>query len=288
MYQTWTQSFPYALAALAMAILGGILPIFGPILSYFSAVPLYIALFHRSPAVSFFAAFFMCLALSVIGLQINVGFWLITLAPIICIALSHVRYPKNVAPCFIFHRLSLAAITFLCVGFMGFWLTDGAATWVEGYLAPIEELSQKMHFAPTLLIRFFPGILMASWVLMAFGNYMFAFMLAPKMSVSFKHSSASPWFMPPIWDIPFICGLLFVLIGNHFNAASCLVFGISLTLFSCFPLLILGFRRIYTRFSRPAFFWIFFGLSFMLAWPLLFVVLSVFIEPWLNKQAPKN
>lgn len=286
MYSIWARTLPYIFSSIFLVMIGGSLPLVGGLLSYFSSVPLYILLFHLGAPATIIGSFTVCIIISLLQNTQGLGIWITHFLPLVSIALSYRFKPMQVAPYYIFHMLCGVALAIMCLALIVF--SPSFEKKFEQMLPSLELLAKNFHIIPAVLIRFLPGIIGISWVLMSFGNYMFAYTLAPKMSSQFKPYQNNLWYMPHMWDIPFLSGLMFILLNNWFEYSFFYLAGPSMTLFSSFPLLLKGFRNIYTLVNKPAVFWLIFSLSFILAWPLLFVVLSTFVEPWLKNFLKKN
>jgi hypothetical protein len=152
----------------------------------------------------------------------------------------------------------------------------------------LKEAQQKLMAqnagAYQILLSLLPTFMSGSWLLMIFANLHFAKRWCEKKKLKLKWKPQKPKNLPQGWDIILVIGLMILVLFKEPGSPHYM--GKILASFAFLPLAIQGYFTLYKAFKlkrmKPWYFWIFVMISFMLAWPLIIVVILGFVEPVYN------
>ena len=143
----------------------------------------------------------------------------------------------------------------------------------------------KIPMSPDSFIEILPGMLAFFTLLIIWMNFQMACSLALKTNKSIRKPTIKQnIYLPPVWDIALVTSL-WLIIANHLFIDSPLlgIFSHAAACISAFPLFIDGLEiaQLMTRFHRlPRYATvIFIVLTFLLVWPMIFVVVLGLVEP---------
>ena len=159
--------------------------------------------------------------------------------------------------------------------------------WIENLQINFSETVKLLHVqAPNNLFEILPSGVVFLWLLMIWINFQMAYGIAIKVNkAKHKPSIKQNMYLQPIWDIVLIASLCLMLLNNLlFNSLFLAVFSRILVGASAFPLFIDGLEtaQIIARTNKypKIAVRIFLIFTFMLVWPMIFVVLLGLMEPW--------
>ncbi len=273
----------------AFSFMAFFVPILGSIFSYFSLLPIFyvgICLGMKS--------YLLAVIIPLVGYFIllgsaGIGIFSITIfAPSLTILYWHFFKEKNTykySAMDILHRLSSRFLALVTIGFCYLKLTNNPI--FETLTHKIETINNlaKIPSAPNLLIETLPGIISFLGLLMVWLNFQMAYTLALKANKSIrKPTEKQNIFLSPIWDVALITAL-WLIIANHLFIDSPLlsIFSRTALCICAFPLLIDGLEiaQLIAKAYKlpPALTVIFIVLTFLLVWPMIFVVVLGLVEP---------
>lgn len=265
-------------------------PVFGFLLNYLTPIPLLLLGFSMGLHLGFIAVLTTGVLLVIsFGFALTIPFVLSTLMPFLLICFAFLK--KDARGNFVSTDTILDT---LCVwGCIGTLLGLVALDFLG--FNPIQAIEKTINIianatpllqgqSVSFLVEFFPAIMTASWLI----HMLFLSAISQKMLISrnLNLRLVNP-FVPPkkhIWDIELVCGIMIVLAGSHFGSPLLKACGNVVIIYSVFPLAAFGFytlRMIRNYYGLGNFF--FYGaviFAFLLVWPLLFIVLLGFVEPW--------
>lgn len=264
-------------------------PILGFIVSFFALLPLFyvgICLGIRS----FLFSSFIPLAgyIILLGPLGIISFTLSLFLPTFTLLNWHFLKEKNhykFSSIDIVHKLSGYFLALTTIGFCYLKYTN--STVFEVFTRKIEELNniEKMPLISSSIIEIIPGVISFFALLMIWLNFQTAYALALKANKAIrKPTRKQNIFLSPIWDIFFVTAL-WLLTANQLFIGSFLlgIFSRTALCICAFPLLIDGLETTQLiakahNVSR-AFVVIFIMLTFLLVWPMIFIVLLGLVEP---------
>ncbi len=300
------------LSPLQQAILAGVvsafwsmaapfIPLFGIFLAPLFLVPLFLVSFSHPTEFRFLA--FIASSLTILVFQgVMPAFILVLFYFTPSLYLSSLFLKKSSSGTFSYRYgdiLSKMILGVLCAEILGLVILNSLnIDWQASFHHHLQKLSfltveNKIfldHFIPWI-----PGLLGISLLMTLVANAC----LAQKILLSFQQSLRLPqgiqdWSSPLYWDIIFISSLMIEIAGSVWNLSYANVVGKTILSLSSLPLLFIGLRICYLKLSSFSSGRILFRLlvilSFLLVWPLLFVVLLGLIEPWygLMKRFPSS
>lgn len=159
--------------------------------------------------------------------------------------------------------------------------------WIENLQENFKEAIKLMHLqTPNNLFEILPSGIVFLWLLMIWSNFQMAYGIAIKANTAkHKPSLKQNIYLKPVWDIALVASLWLMLLNNLlFNSLFLAIFSRVLIGISTFPLFIDGLEilQIIARANKypKIAIRIFLIFTFMLVWPMVFVVLLGLMEPW--------
>lgn len=157
----------------------------------------------------------------------------------------------------------------------------------ENFVKKIKAFNNaaKISLETNSLIESIPGITIFIVVLMIWLNFQTAYALALKANKNLrKQTKRQLSLLPPVWDIAFIFSLWLVIANQLFVESLLLnIFSRAALCLCSFPLLIDGIEiiQLVAKVHKlpPISITIFIMLTFLLVWPMIFIVLLGLIEP---------
>lgn len=117
-----------------------------------------------------------------------------------------------------------------------------------------------------------------------FLNWASAYFILNKYELNLRTIVKKDWVAPFYWDIILTCGIMVWIAVRFLTFKEILPIAKTVIVLSCIPLAFIGFRICYLRLlylrNGQQIFRILCLLSFFLVWPITFIVLLGFIEPW--------
>ena len=196
---------------------------------------------------------------------------------------SHTKKRKSLDWFELVHNMIIAQLGFVLLGVALLFASGGdiSHTLAKPFVAMIKQTNGAVG---EQLIVLFPGFMLMSWVSMTFFNAHMAYNIALKQKKTKIRKIPNRFNMPLYWDVGLVLGILLFLVGSYMNVLMLAVAGPLIGFAAVVPLSLIGWRIVYMWFEsrqmRTQTFWILVFFSFLLAWPLLFVVILGFIEPW--------
>ena len=277
-----------------ISFVSGLIPIFGVVLNYFNALPLFLISFAfglqfgvRAATAAFFA--FIVLG----GAYHAIGFLVITYIPFLVLSYFFLKinstnsgFRYSLAD--VLSKVNLCLLISLVVfllgsSFYGIDIRQSIQHFLEKAL-PSSFLSAQPT-AIAHLIDIFPSILTISWVSTSLINALVAYRLLVRQNFSMRVIDASKDInFNAYWDIVVTFGLMLIIAHHYWPLPLLSLVGKTIMLMGCLPLVVLGFRISYLAVqgveSNRFWFSVIIIMSFLLVWPLLIIVLLGFIEPW--------
>jgi hypothetical protein len=273
----------------AFSFMALFVPILGAVVNYFALLPIFyvgICLGIRS--------YLLAISIPLIGFIILLGpiglgiFSVTILAPSLAILYWHFLKKKNsyvFSPTDILHLLSSRFLGLITIGFCYIKLSNSHI--FELLAQKIETINTvaKIPSSPNFLIDILPGMFSFLWLLMVWLNFQIAYSLALKSNKSIRKPSLKQnIFLLPVWDIAFVASLWLIITNQLLiNSPILGIFSRTALCISAFPLLIDGIEIIQLMakaYKLPSYsIVIFMSLTFLLVWPMIFVVLLGLVEP---------
>jgi len=273
----------------ALSFMALFIPIPGIVFHYFALMPIFyvgICLGIRS--------YLLAISIPLLGYLILLGpvgigvFGITLFAPSITVLYWHFLKNKTAykfSSTDILHQLSSRFLALTAVGFSYLKLTN--SDMLDQQAKQIKEIFKlmKIPMSPDSFIEILPGMLAFFTLLIIWMNFQMAYSLALKSNKSIRKPTIKQnIFLPPVWDIALVTSL-WLIIANHLFIDSPLlgVFSHAAVCICAFPLLIDGIEiaQLMARsFQLPRYATvIFMVLTFLLVWPMIFVVVLGLVEP---------
>jgi len=156
---------------------------------------------------------------------------------------------------------------------------------LEQKITAISQIS-KISAAPQTIIAALPGVFAFLWLLMVWCNFKMAYHFALKRHGSVRQPALhQSRYLRPIWDIIMVAAIWLVLLNDIWiNSTALHIFARTIVCIGAFPLLIDGIeiiQLIANSRKLPPYLFIFLAvMTFMLVWPLIFVVVLGLVDPW--------
>lgn len=185
----------------------------------------------------------------------------------------------------IVHKLSSYALAIATLGFAYLKFTN--STIFEVFARKIEVVN-NLAKTPTIsapVIEMVPGIISFFGLLMLWLNFQTAYAMALRTNKAIrKPAKTQNVFLPPVWDIIFVTALWLTIANQLFIKSSLIsIFSRTSLCIAAFPLLIDGLETIQLiakAHKLPALsVVIFITMTFLLVWPMTFIVLLALMEP---------
>lgn len=273
----------------AFSFMALFIPILGAALNYFSLLPIFyvgICLGVRS--------YLLAISIPLMGVIIlfgpaGIGLFSITLfAPSMAILYWHFLKNKNTykySPTDILHLFSSRFLGLVTAVFLYLKITNSQLfEWLTQKVEMISTLA-KLPYATGPLIEILPGVFSFLWLLMVWLNFQIAYSIALRSNKAIRKLTINQNnFLPPIWDIALVAALWLIVANKLFIDSSILGIYARTALCICgFPLLIDGIEiaQLIARFYKVPRYavGIFMILTFLLVWPMIFVVVLGLVEP---------
>ncbi len=263
-------------------------PIPGVIAKFFSLAPIfYVGICLGIRACGFAMAIPLAWTLIMLGVSQTIAM-LILFVPVLVILRWHLIKVKGVyanSLADILHLFTSHFLYLIVVGFCILKFFDVA--WLEGLKKSFEEATKLMQVqAPNSVMEILPGGVVFLWLLMVWVNFQIAYGIALKTNMA-KHKPAIKQNinLKPIWDIALVGSMWLVLLNSLLiDSLFLAVFSRVLLGVSAFPLFIDGLEtaQIIAKANKypPIAVRISLVITFMLVWPIIFVVLLGLVEPW--------
>ncbi len=273
----------------AFSFMALFIPILGAVVNYFALLPIFyvgICLGIRS--------YLLAISIPLLGSIVLLGpagagiFSITIFAPSIAILYWHFLKKKNAyefSPIDILHLLSSRFLGLVSIVFGYLKLTNSHLFDLLAQKIEVINNLAKIPPSPSSLVDVLPGIFSFLWLLMVWLNFQMAYSLALKSNKSIRKPSIQQnIFLPPVWDIALVTSLWLIIANQLFIGSP--IFGIFSRTALCicaFPLLIDGIEiaQLMARsFQLPRYATvIFMVLTFLLVWPMIFVVVLGLVEP---------
>ncbi|MCE2717048.1 MAG: hypothetical protein ACK4V2_00840 [Pseudomonadota bacterium] len=264
-------------------------PILGSITSFFALLPI----FYVGLCLGIRAFLFSCLIpltgyLILLGFAGVIVFMFSLFLPTFIILHWHFFKEKNnykFSSMDIVHKLSFYSLGLITLGFAYLKYTNSSI--FEGLTKKIEVANSlaKMPLVSSSIIEILPGVLSFFGLLMIWLNFQTAYAFALRTHKAIrKPTKKQNIFLPPVWDIAFVASLWLIIANQLFIESFLLnIFSRTVTCICAFPLLIDGLETIQLiakAHKLPALsIVIFIMLTFLLVWPMIFIVMLGLIEP---------
>lgn len=272
----------------AFSFLIFIWPLPGIIAKFFSLTPIfYVGICLGVQACSLAMIIPLIWTLVVLGVAQTIAM-LILFVPVLLILHWHLAKSKNHYVNSSFDVLHLFTSRFFCValiGFAGLKLIDFPL--VEVLQKDFEAATKLMQVqAPNSLIEILPGGVAFLWLLMIWLNFQTAYGLALKTNMAIhKPTIKQNIHLKPVWDIILVASIWLMILNNLLsNSMFLAIFSRICIGISAFPLFIDGLETLQiiaraNKFSKVSI-RISLAITFMLVWPMIFVVVLGLVEPW--------
>lgn len=273
----------------AFSFLALFIPILGAAVNYFALLPI----FYVGVCLGI-RGYLLALSIPLVGNlvllgPVGVGWFGITIfAPSMAILHWHFSKDKHAYAYSLIDILHLFSSRFLGVVTAGFlYLKMTNSPLFELLTQKIEEISTlaRLPSATSPLVEVLPGIFSFLWLLMVWLNFQIAYSIALKANKAIRKPRIKQnIFLPPIWDIALVAALWLIVANKLFIESSLLgIFARTALCICAFPLLIDGIEiaQLMARFYKvPRYaIGIFIMLTFLLVWPMVFVVVLGLVEP---------
>lgn len=273
----------------AFSFMALFVPILGAAVNYFSLLPI----FYVGVCLGI-RGYLLAISIPLISALILLGFvgfglFSITLfAPSMAILYWHFLKNKNTyrySPVDILHLFSSRFLGVVTAGFLYLKTTNSPLFEVLAQKVEMISTLAKLPSASGSLIEILPGIFSFLWLLMVWLNFQIAYSMALKSNKAIRKPTINQNnFLPPIWDIALVAALWLIVANKLFIDSSILGIYARTALCICgFPLLIDGIEiaQLIARFYKVPRYavGIFMILTFLLVWPMVFVVVLGLVEP---------
>ena len=273
----------------AFSFMALFVPILGAAVNYFSLLPI----FYVGTCLGI-RGYLLAISIPLIGNLILLGpvgiglFGVTIFAPSMTILYWHFLKNKNTyahSPIDILHLFSSRFLGVVTAGFLYLKMSDSQL--LELLAQKVEVISNlaKLPAATTPLIEILPGVFSFLWLLMVWLNFQIAYSMALRLNKAIRRPTIRQNnFLPPIWDIALVASLWLIVANKLFIESSILGIYARTALCICaFPLLIDGIEiaQLMARFYKiPRYATgIFMIMTFLLVWPMIFVVVLGLVEP---------
>ncbi|RZI46045.1 hypothetical protein [Candidatus Finniella inopinata] len=265
------------------------IPVIGLILSPFLLVPLFFVSFSlglkSGLQAGLSAVFFAFLISSPLA---GYAFFILHFMPFMAISALFL-YQKNDhwthAPGMILSKMTM---TFLLLVLGGLALLN--AQEIDWQQSILRHLDQMTTASPSLspmieqMVGWLPSLVGLSMMASLTANVYTAQTLLKKVHRNLRHFQGEAWQVPTYWDIMVVVSMMAWMLFKFLCLPQTLLMAKTAALLSCVPLGFTGFRICYLRLSALAsgrlWFRVLCMACFLLVWPLVFIVLLGFIEPW--------
>ncbi len=169
--------------------------------------------------------------------------------------------------------------------------------WQQGILQHLDQIAaQSASLKPMVekVVPWLPSLLGVSMIASLTVNAYVAQTLLEKTRNNLRVFQKEDWQIPLCWDIVVVLGMMMWSLGKFFGLPQTLLIAKTVITLGCVPLGFIGLRICYLRLDWQAsgrlWFRLLCVLSFLLVWPLIFIVLLGFIESWygLTQRFSKN
>lgn len=267
------------------------IPIVGIVFNYFSLLPLFyvgLSLGIRG----YLAAITIPLIGSICLLGIS-GFVVFSISIILpSIAILYWHFLKK-ADTYVYSNIdilhlftsSFFVVACLCFAYFKFSIS---ADWLANLHQHIEEINKitKVQTSVQSIVESLPGVFSFLWLLMIWVNFQIAYGMALKANISIRKPRTNEnRILKPTWDIALVSSLWLMVLNSLFAGPEILkIFARTCACISSFPLLIDGIETIQliARARKMPRYTVIFSMivTFMLVWPMIFIVLLGLVEPW--------
>ncbi len=191
----------------------------------------------------------------------------------------------------ILHLFTSRFLGIVVLGFCYLKFSDNPffnSAWLAHLHQQVAEVSQlaKVQTSTKNIIESLPGAFAFLWLLMVWLNFQMAYAMALKANkVIRKPLAGENRTLKPIWDIILVAATWLMLL-NHLLAGPQIlqIFSRTCLCISAFPLLIDGLEivQLIAKAHKLPRYTIIFSMviTFMLVWPMIFVVMLGLVEPW--------
>ncbi len=266
------------------------IPLVGIFLAPFFLIPLFLVSFSQNKGAGALAAFISgCLTFLLSGPLPALAFFIIYFT--LFLYLSFLFLQKDEKGIFryslgdILSKLSSLVLIIISAGLVILRMQN-----IDWQVSLEEQMSQIPLSTSDLkslihqLITWLPGLLGVSILGTLTLNAYIAQILLEKHQRQVRTRQALDWDSPLYWDIIFIMGLMLWLLAEFWQTHSIMVFAKAILSIACLPLIFIGFRICYLQLRQQAsgkmWFFLLTIVSFLLVWPLVFIVILGLIEPW--------
>jgi len=288
-------------AVVLLSLLSSAFPLLGMFLNYFTVLPLFLVSLSLGMNAGIFAALAAFLGIFLmIGAYQAAGFLAITCLPFLLLSYFALQTKSSSSAVVFSYPLGVVlSKTTLSVGAVVlalFILLEGAGVDIRASIYHFldsliaNELVPEKARILNQLVDIFPGIIVLSCLSTAILNALMAQKILIQKKLALRQPQPDDLSFDGFWDIVVTAALMMIISGSIFDSSSLSLLGKTVALLGAVPLGFAGFRVFYLRFFKDRFKAISFGvlvlLTFLLVWPLLFIVLLGFIEPWYGLAQP--
>jgi len=169
--------------------------------------------------------------------------------------------------------------------------------WQQNILQHLDQIaaqSASLKLMVEKVVGWLPSLLGVSMIASLTANAYVAQRLLEKTRNNLRVFQKEDWQIPLCWDIVVVLGMMMWSLGKFFGMPQTLLIAKTVITLGCVPLGFIGLRICYLRLNWQAsgrlWFRLLCVLSFLLVWPLIFIVLLGFIESWygLTQRFSKN
>jgi hypothetical protein len=273
----------------AFSFMALFVPVLGAAVNYFALLPIFYVGVCLGIRGYLLASSIPLIGNLVLLGPLGVGLFGITIfAPSMAILYWHFLKNKNTytySQIDILHLFSSRFLSIVAAGFLYLKLSNSPL--FELLTQKVEEVSTlaKLPSATGSLVEVLPGLFSFLWLLMVWLNFQIAYSIALKSNKAIrKPTHKQNIFLPPIWDIALVAALWLIVANKLFIESSLLgIFARTALCICAFPLLIDGIEiaQLMARFYKVPRYatGIFMMLTFLLVWPMIFVVVLGLVEP---------
>lgn len=278
----------------AFSFMALFIPIVGVIFNYFSLLPIFyvgLTLGIRAYAMAMAIPLIMSICLPGPSLQ----FFCVTLAaPSVAILYWHFLKTKDTysySSVDILHLLTSRFLGIIILGFCYLKFSNNLffnSIWLANLHQQVAEIIQlaKVQTSTKNIVESLPGVFAFCWLTMVWLNFQMAYAMALKSNKAIRQPLISQnQTLKPIWDIILIAAIWLMLLNDLLAGPEILqIFARTCLCISAFPLLIDGLEiiQLITKAHKIPRYTIILSMviTFMLVWPMIFVVLLGLVEPW--------
>ena len=273
----------------AFSFMALFVPLLGAVVNYFSLLPIFYVGVCLGIRASLLAISIPLLGALVLFGPVGIGVFGITIfAPSMTILYWHFLKKKNAyvfSSIDILHLLSSRFLGLVAAGFCYLKLTDSHLFELLAQKVEVIDTLTKIPSSTGSLVDVLPGIFSFIWLLMVWLNFQMAYAIALKSNKSIRKLTLKQNnFLPPVWDIVLVAALWLIIANQLFISSHVLgIFARTALCISAFPLLIDGIeiaQLMAKSYKLPRYATgIFMVLTFLLVWPMIFVVVLGLVEP---------